>query len=235
MADDEEPEGRPRPSGRSGRPRFEPSLPKTVMRATNRFFRSRTGFKTIGFMVLTVVMLIGLFVYQHDSYPVGPRSTGGGGPTGLAAYVDMNTTITDSGTAVEQADPDEKTYEIDQENLFMFNVTVKWDDEADQMFKSNQPDTFLVEVTAPDGSMVSGGGSNQRNQEGVIVVTIDRDILASDAELMAWTGTWSVNVTCTDAGDQEPQFFPDIGGQRTNPDTGNAYTLEVEYVFKAPP
>jgi hypothetical protein len=131
------------------------------------------------------------------------------------------------------------TMSVEDLNVYQATFDLTWTDEPDSSRHTNQPDTFQIEVTTPDGRTSQGSGSNVHGSPGTIEVLFERNItkevqdnkgLKKKTQDPTWTGDWIINVTCTNAGDQTPSVGP--GFFRTQADTGNAWTLAVTWTYK---
>lgn len=93
--------------------------------------------------------------------------------------------------------------------------TLTWTDEAAPTPATpNAPDTFLIKVTAPDGSVTE----SEKESSGTLELAIDG----------ATAGDYAVEVTLVDAGDSAPANVPLVPVGPTA-DTGNGYTLGASY------
>ncbi len=124
-----------------------------------------------------------------------------------------------------------ESVEIDAENIISATFILTWTDEPDATGPGayeNQPDSFDIEVESPDPEKGgSSGGANPQGGEGTILVIIEFD---PDVDpYMNGTGEYKVTITCTNAGNQEPQFS--IIGIRDQEDSGNDWELAVEYEY----
>jgi len=205
----------------------------------------------VGFILITVGMA-GIFQYQHDSIKAlsladaiagGSGGGGGGGKDPFAKYKDAMGQAAPSGQSQEGA-PSPQKVPIGDDNVFTVVAVLTWTDEANTARHTNQPDTFELQVTAPDGRTSKGSASNEIGKEGVVEVALGRNItqeVQSNKALKqktvdpTWTGDWNITVTCTTAGDQTPNYGPGFLPFRTTADTGNAWKLSVNWTFKAEP
>lgn len=96
--------------------------------------------------------------------------------------------------------------------------TLTWEDEAAGAGTTNQPDSFRIHVMAPDGTMTQ----SEESATGSLELTIEGIV----------PGDYTIEVELVDAGDSSISGVPGIlpvpvpGSQ---PDTGNAFTLEVSH------
>lgn len=202
----------------------------------------------IGFICITAG-LYGLFTHQANSIEVkslddvlagatGGGGGGGGGKDPFAKYVDMTGRAPLQGSATE-GQTDTKKVSVEDLNVWEVKVVITWIDEPDSARHTNNPDSFEVVVTSPDGREVRDSASNTHGQPGTFELDLTRNItkealnnkdLKKKTKETTWTGEWSINVTCTAAGDQEAMFS--IIGLRDQADNGNTYDLEVVWTFK---
>lgn len=124
-----------------------------------------------------------------------------------------------------------ESIEIDAENIISATFILTWTDEPDATGPGayqNQPDSFDIEVESPDPEKGgNSGGANPQGGEGMILVIIEFD---PDVDpYLNGTGEYTVTITCTNAGNQEPQFS--IIGIRDQEDSGNDWGLAVEYEY----
>ena len=204
----------------------------------------------IGFIMITAG-LYGLFTFQANSIEVKTLdevlagAVGGGGSSDgkdpFAKFDDMTGTAPLSGSGTEGQE-EVKTVVVDDMNVFEVQVVVTWVDEADTARHTNQPDSFEVVVTAPDGREARGQGSNQHGDTGIIEIDLTRNVtkealdnkeLKKKTKETTWTGEWNVTITLTQAGDQEAMFS--IIGLRDQADNGNAYDVTFVWTFKGEP
>jgi hypothetical protein len=230
-------------------PTESPSIFKMLSDAFLKWLKTtKAKAAIIGFMVITAG-LYGLFSYQASSIDtkslddvLAGAVNGGGGGDGkdpFAKYEDMAGLAPLSGSTNEGTESPE-TVSIEDLNVYEVTVLLTWTDEPDSARHTNQPDSFEVVVTAPDGREARGSGSNTHNDVGEIDVILSRNItkealdnkeLKKKTKEDTWTGDWNITVTCTSAGDQEAMFS--FLGLRDQADTGNAWTLDVVWAFKA--
>lgn len=226
-----------------------PSVLKLVADGFLNWFKTKKAkVAIVGFLCITGG-LAGLFSYQASAIPVksladvlaGVDDTGGGGGTGkdpFAKFTDQSATAPLSSNTQEGATSNSNV-DIQDKNVYKVTFILTWTDEADTARHTNLPDSFKMVITAPDTRTKEGTGSNAQGGEGSVEVSFDRDIskealenkdLKKKTEEVTWTGEWGINITCTDAGDQEAMFS--FFGFRDQPDNGNAWDLDVEWTFK---
>ena len=188
-------------------------------------------------VVITLVSLIGAFAL--GDYVVNNAVGNPTGPDPFAKFKDQATTSDVTGQSTEQVEGSSQTVTIEDLNVFTVVFELSWTDEPDTSRHTNQPDTFQIEVTSPDGRTSQGSGSNTLGSPGSIVVTMERNITKEVQENKAlkkktadptWTGDWSINISCTNAGEQTPRI--DILGLREQADTGNEWELGISWSFK---
>jgi hypothetical protein len=251
MADEDEQEGKPEVENAKA---AAPSSPNIFLMISGAFMTwmktTKAKVAIVGFIIIGAG-LAGLFNFQASSIDVvsledaiagagsGSSDGGGSGKDPFAKYSDQVGTAALSGSTQEAATSADSAA-IGDMNVFEVTVTLTWTDEADSARHTNQPDSFSLEVISPDGRKASGSGSNSHGSEGSVVVTLTRDItkeVLDNKDLKkktmdeVWSGDWNINVTCTAAGDQEAMFS--ILGFRDQPDSGNAWNVDVEWTFKA--
>ena len=189
-------------------------------------------------VVITLVSLIGAFAL--GDYVVNNVVADTGVPNPFSNYKDQAATSDVKGQSTEGVAGSPETVSLEDLNVFAVVFELSWTDEPDSSRHTNQPDTFQIEVTSPDGRTSQGSGSNVQGSSGSIEVIFERNITKEVQENKAikkktqdptWTGDWSINVTCTNAGDQTPRFGPGIF--LTQADTGNAWDLGISWTFKA--
>lgn len=117
-----------------------------------------------------------------------------------------------------------KDLELSEAKLLSVNVKLKWVDEPNADSRhTNQPDTLELSVDSAFGS-----DKGQSDKGEVLLNFTAPDKKPWDSR----DSTWNVTVTCVQAGDQTP-VVPDPLGRRTIKDGGNAYTMDVTYIFLA--
>jgi membrane protease YdiL (CAAX protease family) len=133
--------------------------------------------------------------------------------TGEIVISHDNETISNSGNLNEGASS-EYTFEGNQMIVEWVNITLTWTDEPDQdPLLNNQPDTFRVTLSDPDGEELdSAEGFNEQ-------LTISWQ----DSDDIEYDGTFTITVTLVSAGDQEGIF-------RTSPDNSNNYNIGIDVV-----
>jgi len=121
--------------------------------------------------------------------------------------------------------------EPEDANLVNITFTLRWTDEADMSrlgrTYENQPDEFGLEVSGPDGKKGSAPAkANTYGQEGSVSVTLSFE--HKKPQKANATSVFNVTVKCGACGDFYPRF-----GVIGYTDTGNAWTLDVEYDYYA--
>ena len=189
-------------------------------------------------VVITLASLIGAFALGDYAIHIVEAQVTGSDP--FSKYTDQAAVSDVTGQSTEGVAGSPETVSVEDLNVFTMVFEFTWTDEPDSSRHTNQPDTFQIEVTSPDGRTSQGSGSNVQGSSGSIEVIFERNITKEVQENKAikkktqdptWTGDWTLNVTCTNAGDQTPSFGPGIF--RTQADTGNAWDLGVSWTFKA--
>jgi hypothetical protein len=123
----------------------------------------------------------------------------------------------------EEAYPD-----LDHLNLVAANLTLAWNDNdvsepgpgITPLAPRNQPDSFRLVVTLPDGTEYEGRGvSDASSRLGEITLTVPR---RQEGNITGWV----IEVECTDAGDVVGTL-----GRTWAADNGNDWSLRVEYTY----
>ncbi|MEA3560125.1 MAG: MFS transporter [Candidatus Thermoplasmatota archaeon] len=106
------------------------------------------------------------------------------------------------------------------------SVSLSWDDEPPNrpMLQDNEPDSFSVELFAPNGTVALEQDSGNS--------PLSIDLKASEEQEFE-EGDWTIVVTCTSAGDVAGRFFGLIGYA----DNGNEWDMRinVDYLELVPP
>jgi hypothetical protein len=206
----------------------------------------------VAFLFISLAMA-GMFQYQHDTIKtvslaeaIANNIGGGGGSTKdpFAKYTDASSKADLTGQNTEGIASSPQKVTVGDLNVYQVIATLTWTDEANSARHTNQPDTFKIQVTSPDGRTSEGSAANAIGAAGTIEVVLSRDISKEVQENKVlkkktldptWTGDWNINVSCTSAGDQTPSIGPNFGGPRVQADTGNAWKMSIEWTFKAEP
>jgi len=255
MADDEKTEGPTKTEGEEEKATEteapaggSPGIIKLIASSLSSWVKTtKAKAAIIGFIMITAG-LYGLFTFQASSIEVKTlddimAGAVGGGSSGdgkdpFAKFDDMAGTAPLSGSASEGQE-DVKPIVIDDMNVYEVQVVVTWVDEADTARHTNQPDSFEVVVTAPDGREARGSGTNQHGDVGMIEIDLTRNItkealdnkeLKKKTKETTWTGDWNLTITLTQAGDQEAILS--IIGLRDQADNGNSYEVTFVWTFK---
>ena len=117
------------------------------------------------------------------------------------------------------------TLSIKDENIKYVNFTLVWWDEEDEPGAENEPDNFAINVTTSWNESNEVAGANPRNGEGRISLTFVNPSDKKENEI--GTGDYEVVIRCGDCGEQWESSTGLIGEN----DSGNDWTLIVEYVF----
>ena len=191
-------------------------------------------------VVITLVSLIGAFALGDYAVHAVAATSSSSDP--FAKFKDMQANANVTSQTVEGTAGTPQWLDIGDLNLYHMNVTLTWTDEPDAARHTNQPDTFQLVVTAPDGRTEQGSAANVHGAPGTVAVTLDRNItkeVQSNKDLKkktadpTWTGKWNFNVTCVSAGDQTPNLGPDPIHLRDIADNGNAWSMEISWTFKS--
>jgi dipeptide/tripeptide permease len=128
-----------------------------------------------------------------------------------------------TGSSTENDDSDH-TFMVTQANVHNVTFTLRWQDEAPQRIGwTNNPDTFSLLVTPPNGSSVESDPTPTGTN------TVRVPFPPQEDPYYNATGDWIVTVQCGNCGDQEPFINPT--GLREVADNGNAWTLEGSVLF----
>ena len=118
---------------------------------------------------------------------------------------------------------------ITESNVQHVNFTLTWTDEPDADLRhTNEPDSFWILVTCPDGWTPEHGSSSNGEIRLSFILFEEGDPLVR-FPFEAGTGEWEVTIG-VEPGDQEPIIHDPIS-LRTYQDPGNDFTLEIEYVY----
>jgi len=190
-----------------------------------RLFRSRLSI--LACLAVVPLLLAGSFGGGTDGFL---RDGAGGTGGGWSSYMIATGTETASGRGQENSDSVEQVT-LDESNLINVSFTLRWTDEADmQRFLrtyENQPDQFGLRVTPPNGTPVEARPvANVRGEEGTVTVMVE--FTPARPGDRSGTGTYEVTVVCGACGDY---IHPLSLVAYT--DTGNDWTLDVDYSFYA--
>ncbi|MBN1391023.1 MAG: hypothetical protein JXA22_10330 [Candidatus Thermoplasmatota archaeon] len=119
------------------------------------------------------------------------------------------------------------------------NLTAKlsWTDETEPPGRprvrryENQPDTFSLRVTYPDGNSSDIQGQNQIGSPGIleVVVSLDDEYLNTLLDVgRLGRGVWTIEVTLVGAGIWTPVLGPGVIGLT---DDGNEFSLTADYEY----
>jgi hypothetical protein len=171
----------------------------------------------IGLLLVIEAILVGF-----GGGPSGP----GPEPRGEWAVVGDVTVVT--GLRTTEGSTDEATpVELDRLDLLSANLTLTWyDNEMDEpgpgitpLSPRNQPDTFRLIVTLPDGTEYSGEDTSDPGGQRIGEVTV-RVPQPAEGNITYWI----VEVECVQAGDVVGTL-----GRVWATDDGNDWTLRIEY------
>jgi hypothetical protein len=154
--------------------------------------------------------------------------------TDWSGYTSATLPIGDISDYTNEGDEWSGPVDIGVPNVASMKFTLTWTDEADAGTRyTNSPDTFVLEVTPPNGTEeMSGAVANPQGGAGTVSVSFE--FKGTRDPFLNGTGAWDVVVKCTRAGDQVPMV--NRLGLRTRADTGNAWTLSIDcaYLEKSP-
>ena len=124
---------------------------------------------------------------------------------------------------------------LDVTNVRSVTFTLTWTDEADAGVRYvNEPDSFELEVFPPNNTDASGGPTtNPSGGQGRISVTISYGAEGNKDPYFNGTGEYQVTVVCNLCGDQV--LWRPSAGLFDQLDTGNAWTLDIEYEYYQKP
>jgi hypothetical protein len=129
----------------------------------------------------------------------------------------------------ERSDENSESMEtviIDESMVKSITVTLVWSDEPDaDALHDNQPDSFTLNVTAPNGTFSDDGPADNGNLE------VKLNFAPTSPADPEGTGTYEIEIICGDCGDQTPTGPNPFGRRRTFSDTENDWTLSVEYEY----
>jgi hypothetical protein len=231
-----------------------PGIMQLLVKGFMEWFNTKKAKASIVAFLLISIAMAGMFQYQHDTIKtvslaeaIANSMGGGGGSSGkdpFAKYTDATSKADLSGQSTEGVASSPQKVTVGDLNTYQIVATITWTDEPNSARHTNQPDTFKIQVTSPDGRTTEGSAANAQGAAGTIQVVLSRDIskevqenkvLKKKTQDPTWTGDWNINVTCTNAGDQTSNFGPSPIGLRTQADTGNSWKMSVEWTFKAEP
>ncbi len=134
----------------------------------------------------------------------------------------------DSGelqSSIDENSADFYPIELSDDTIFLINFTLRWQDEADEPFATNDGDEFRLIVEAPWGEeQQSEWVKNEHGEEGFIHISFIRD---GEPGPMDSAGYYNVTIECGECGDQWYTNPPTIG----QADNGNDYFFSSEYYF----
>ena len=194
-----------------------------------KWLKTRHAVYSIIGTIALLAALAWLFSYQAQAFPaadpynVSPTIPSGTGPSN-AEY----DTESVSGTATEGSSVDE-TFSLQGDVIWILEVTFTFSDEAPDRTRrfTNEPDSFDVTLTLPDGEAVTKSATSSYPNAGNIEFTYN---FTSD-DGMEWSAeeTITLTVELTEAGNQHPLLNP--FGFREVEDNQNAYSLSVYYGY----
>jgi hypothetical protein len=180
----------------------------------------------MGRVVVYVLVIMVLLGFQGIvwGFGAGPYTTE---PPVEGEWVARGETTVVTGYSAEGAS-EPAMHGLDGENVVAANLTLGWNDnDVDEpgpgitpVSPKNQPDSFRVVATLPDGTQYTGQGtSDPASRAGEIRVTVPRP---AEGNITGWT----IDVECTDSGDVVGTF-----GRVWGTDSGNDWALRIEYTF----
>ena len=106
-----------------------------------------------------------------------------------------------------------------------FNFTLSWQDEASSRpLGVNKADSFRMNLVSPLGRVPDGGSTE--SYTGTISISVQ-----APEDVTGWTGDWTLEITCTDAGDIRSRG--PLGVIVLVPDNGNDYALAGTVTYLA--
>jgi MFS family permease len=129
--------------------------------------------------------------------------------------------------------PSDNPFPIPEVNVIDVTFSLSWTDEAASSIRHvNEPDEFSLEVFSPDGRDFSTSfSSNPQDGTGQVSLSVDFD--PDRDPYINGTGDWTVTVISGTCGDHV--LWRPSGGFFDEPDTGNAWSLEVTYRYYEKP
>ena len=149
---------------------------------------------------------------SHDSTAGGP-------------WIPLHDSYEDDERYLEENSYEDIGYYIGEDTIFSINFTLRWRDEEDEPFATNEPDEFRLTVETPShGMQQSEWVANEHGEEGVIVLNSQ---YSGDPGPTGSQGTFFVTVDCGECGDQwyaDPYIL-------CQTDDGNSYRVSYEYSY----
>lgn len=105
------------------------------------------------------------------------------------------------------------------------NVSFAWDDEPAVRLTQNQPDSFAVDLFAPNQTAAADGGTGT-STSGSGSISFNFNVASSG--IVDKNGTWVLSVGCTDAGDVLGPFGVIVRDQ----DNGNDWSMTVSITYR---
>jgi hypothetical protein len=151
-------------------------------------------------------------------------------PGVLDDYTEQVSVSNSAGDLDEGVSVDLKLESSEHRLIKQIDIDLQWDDESDPpgirlRNYQNQPDTFSVSISHPDGNTTVLGESDSGSLTGSVSFS-DQDI-----ERLFGMGNFTVTIKLVTTGDWEANLGL---GFFNMPDTGNSYTMEINEVFLAP-
>lgn len=177
--------------------------------------------KGVGMAVLLVLLLIGwgLGVFEAESE---------GGYSDVDYKVELYDGALDPLTGYSNEDTTVyRAVDVEEAAITNITFTLTWQDEPDQPAMENDGDEFSLNVTTPWGEGDETPMTrNEHGEEGVLILTF-RAPAAGEYPDSGSAGTYHVNITMGEAGEQWLLGIPSVGLN----DGGNDWTLTVEYQY----
>jgi hypothetical protein len=147
--------------------------------------------------------------YQESDWKTGPTENG---------YTDEGSTDTWSE-------------EFGDKGVAKFRFSLRWTDEDDASGDHhNNPDRFKLEVETPWGDIHDVTGENTHGETETISFEIDigeTEVKKKNTNKAETAGSYTISVTCEEAGDQEYSGPPFIGDDQS--DGGNQWDFEMDF------
>jgi hypothetical protein len=209
----------------------EDSIIWMIIGAFQKWLKTRHALISIVGTIVLFSLLAWIFSAQADAFPaqnpynILPPTPSINGPANA-----QEDTVSVTGYVDERSSEDEH-FDLVGDMIYAIEVTVSFRDEPNSGVRyTNNADNFDIAVTLPDGTSDSKTeyATNSAERSATFVFEWDEGITWADKKTGA-NNYVDVTVECTDAGDHTPFFSP--FNFRTNPDDGNAYTVQIWHLY----
>jgi hypothetical protein len=207
----------------------EDSLAMMVIDGIVKWLKTRHAVYSIVGTIALLAALAWLFSYQAQAFPaadpynVGPIIPGGTGPSNAEYSTESLTGTANEGSSVEEP------FSLQGDVIWIMEVTFTFTDEEPDRARrfTNEPDSFDVTVTFPDGESQTKSATGSNTNPGTIQFAYN---WTADGG-MEWSAedTVVITVELTQAGEQHPLLNP--FGLREVEDSTNDYSLSVYYGY----